>query len=340
MAPAPSRRRLLPPSRRTALLLTVATALLATLLASVVGVSPVSASVRGTPSEPTDPTDPTALMGGLPTTGTTGRPAGPSARARQNPDRVQLPDACRTPKGYLKPKKCTVLPHRPGAPTVVVWGDSHAWQMVPALRAAIGDRPVNLVSFLQGACPPMNSRLQTEQERAEKNSCDVMGKTTLRYLRHAMKKGRTIRLVVALSWELYHDVTDEPNADDVLYPGYSNDFIRTNAHKALTGVPRAFRTLGNLKVPTDLVGQMPMVYENAPSCPAGRYRCDLPRRGTMKDEDENLATARRMRSVLVKPAKLIQPSPFFCTNRVCKGTVRGVPAYYDQFHIGARASET
>ena len=45
-------------------------------------------------------------------------------------------------------------------------GDSHAWQMIPAIRKAIGNRKVNFVGFIFGACPPMDPALRHPRRSA------------------------------------------------------------------------------------------------------------------------------------------------------------------------------
>ena len=48
-----------------------------------------------------------------------------------------------------------MVTQRPDRPTVVVWGDSHAWHHLPGLRAEANAQQVNLVAFVMGACPPV-----------------------------------------------------------------------------------------------------------------------------------------------------------------------------------------
>lgn len=259
-----------------------------------------------------------------------------------NPDFVDLPAACSDEQGYPTPAPCHLRAHEKGAPLLVLWGDSHAWQMIPALRAAVGraadGQDVDLVSFVMGGCPPLYPALRTAQERDDANGCDLYGHRVVDFVSRAVARGRDVRVVVAMAWELYHDVTDPPNRADRLYPGTVNDWIATNARKSLAATPRAFRALDRLGVTTDVVGQLPMVPSVERPCAQRGYECSLPREGTLKDAGENVRRAREMRRLAGARGHLVRPAQRLCTAEVCRGRIDGVPTYYDRLHVGQRTS--
>jgi hypothetical protein len=210
--------------------------------------------------------------------------------------------------------------------------------MVPAVRAAIGKKRINLVMFMQGSCPPMLSNLETEEQRSKANGCQLFGNLVMDWLRKAVRQKRDIRLVVGLSYQLYRTAIDPPTAVDRRYPGFTNDYITTNAQRMRFRTPHAFRELGRLGIRTDLMGQMPMVYLGAPDCARGKLQCDLPRAGVLKHPSKNRKQALSLMSRLTKPGRLIEPAGEFCDDRVCRGRYQGVPTYLDGNHIGERAS--
>src|SRR5687767_3401187 len=95
--------------------------------------------------------------------------AGATAQARVSPqdDYPRMPRACVDPADLIpqKPGMCKLTTYRERRATLVLWGDSHAWQMIPALKGATAGRNVNLVAFLMGGCPPMDPNLKTPQQR-------------------------------------------------------------------------------------------------------------------------------------------------------------------------------
>lgn len=279
-------------------------------------------------------TVPTAALPGAVTTA----PTTAASSLRDDPDRVDLPHRCTDDDGYPAIGLCRLLPRKPGAPTVVLWGDSHAWQVIPALRAAAADRRVNLVSWVLGGCPPMLAR-RIQPGSPSTNGCDVHGVRVLDWLRAKKERGERFRLVVGTSWELYHDVVTPRDDLDRRYPGTSTEWVKQNAWKSRGAMPRLFRTLGRLAIPTDVVGQMPMVYAGEPDCELGAFQCDLPRVGTLKDARANNARIRELRGHLARGGRLVRPARTLCTTTVCRGRLGGTPVYFDRLHVGQRASE-
>lgn len=278
-------------------------------------------------ADPADPVDPLA-------------PKAPTSRFA-HPDTPVLPASCATVAELIprRPMKCWLDPRIKGAPTIVLMGDSHAWQMIPAIRRAIGKKRINLVGFIFGACPPMDPALRTREERRSANNCQKTGHKAVRYLTNASRQNRRVRVVVGGAWQIYHHV--QTKGDDVPFQGHSIKGYAGVAEMARTGIPRLFSTLTRLGIPADAVGQSPFVPARPKRCAAGMepYRCGLWRSVALGDESHNRAQVKRwLRGVPGNP-KLTNHSNYMCTPRVCHGTVRGVDTFYDHGHIGARMSK-
>ena len=85
--------------------------------------------------------------------------AAPTAASAPDPltDKPKLPASCiREPGGMTyKAGPCYLTKFRKHRPTVVLWGDSHSWQQLPALRPLARLHDVNLVMFMLGGCAPI-----------------------------------------------------------------------------------------------------------------------------------------------------------------------------------------
>ena len=263
-----------------------------------------------------------------------GAPA--SAQAAARTDQVPgVPDKCLT-----RPMKCQLGPTYKGAPTLVLWGDSHAWQLIPGVKAAIGSRKVNLVAFLFGGCPPMDPRLRTPAEVRAAGPCRQTAHKALKYVTNATRKQRDIRVVIAGGWELYRYALDPLGPEEPGWREHTSPSIAGAAQLAAVGLPRLFKALGREGVAADVVGQMPTVPENAPACPTSEdpYACDLPRAAALPEASANRRALQRLIAHLRGPAKLIEPSKYFCDNRGCSGKVGGASAWYDDTHISLALS--
>lgn len=299
-----------------------ALALLTALALSLTLVAALGASASA------DPADPLA-------------PRTPAARDAGHPDTPVLPRRCATVEELIPrtPMKCWLKPKRRGAPTIVLMGDSHAWQMIPAIRKAIGKRRVNFVGFIFGACPPMDPALDTVEERRSANNCQKTGHKAVRYITNARNRNRPIRVVVGGAWQIYHHV--QTYGDQVPFQGHRVTGYQGVADQARTGIPRLFRTLKRLGVPADAIGQSPFVPARPKHCAAGMepYRCGLRRSVAIADESYNRARVKRWLRGLPGNPKLTTQSNYVCTPRVCHGRVRGLDTFYDHGHIGARMSK-
>jgi SGNH domain (fused to AT3 domains) len=297
---------------------------LALLTALALSLTLVAALGSSASADPTDPLFPKA----------------PSARSAGHPDTPRLPPECATVAELIPrtPMKCQLNPHIKGAPTIVLMGDSHSWQMIPAIRRAIGDRRVNFVGFIFGACPPMDPALDTLAERRNANNCQKTGHKAVRFIENAAQQNRRVRVVVGAAWQIYHHV--QTYGDQVPFQGHSVRGFQGVADLARTGIPRLFRTLKRLGVPADAIGQSPFVPAWPRYCAAGMepYRCALRRSVAIADEAYNRARVKRWLRGLPGNPKLTTQSNLVCTANVCQGTVGGINTYYDYGHIGARMS--
>jgi hypothetical protein len=255
-----------------------------------------------------------------------------SARTDEVPG---VPDAC-----LARPMKCRLSPDIAGAPTLVLWGDSHAWQLIPALKAAIGHRKINLVAFLFGGCPPMDPGLTTPAQVRAAGPCRQTAHKALTYVLNATEKKKDIRLVLAGGWELYRYALDPLEPEEAGWREHTSPSIAGAAELASVGLPRLFQVLGDARVRADVVGQMPTVPENAPECPRSEdpYECDLPRDAALPEAASNRMALKAMVAELRRPAQLIEPSRFFCDSSGCAGRVRSASAWYDDTHISLALS--
>lgn len=228
----------------------------------------------------------------------------------------------------IEPGPCFITSYGPDRPTVVVWGDSHAWQQVPGLRVQAERTRTNLVAFVMGACPPMDLRGEGHQ-----SLCLQQNEQALDFIAAKLERERRLKVVLGGFWELYRDYHARGRTgwtpDDA-----DDEFLLTRAELFAAGGARAFRTLGRWGVPTAAIAQAPWVSDAAPSCPSGQlpYACDLPRSSAIPAE---AATSRWVRSQLsaIRVSGYIDTSRFLCSAAVCRSELDGAPVYLDELHL-------
>lgn len=253
-----------------------------------------------------------------------------------------LPRECAAPADLVPQRamKCEITRHRKGAPTIVLWGDSHSYQLLPAIRRAMSGHRINLVAFIFGSCPVMDPRLTTAAARRAASECDLNGHKALRYIEHSRRQGRDIRVVIGNAWQIYHHLAtkgDSPYLGHELVPGA--DAV---AKRALTGTPRAMRHLGRLGVPTDVIGQAPFVPAEPRPCAQGRhpYRCTVPINQSLHRYAAIKSRLRGLMDPLPRGSRLIETRSRFCTAKICRGTIDGIATFADDGHISASIAKT
>ena len=228
---------------------------------------------------------------------------------------------------------------------LVVWGDSHAWMYLPALRREANQRKVNLTLVVLGSCP---AALPLPRSRGFGRSiCENHNLATLDYLRDlrrskpgAPRANNEVAVLIGGFWSGYRDAYQrQALADRTGVDSGLTDYQRHMSTLAVEGAPPMFRRLGRMGFDVDLVGQAATVPLDARACPAGRepYQCNLSRDEALPDERRNREWVNRnLRRPLVGRPRLVDTTPGYCSASTCRARVGGVNTYYDDIHLGAR----
>ncbi len=151
----------------------------------------------------------------------------PSAQAQRVADPTtdfpRLPPRCEggVHKIPTKPGPCFVTEFRTSRPTVVLWGDSHAWQYVPAVQAAAKARHANLVGFFMGGCPPVKVPLKPPPD-GYGSICEKHNAMAMRYVKKLQRGPQDLRVVLGSSWAGYRRADREIKAGaGEAYYGYN-----------------------------------------------------------------------------------------------------------------------
>lgn len=254
--------------------------------------------------------------------------ASPADAVQPKNDHPRMPRSCVDPADLipLEPTLCRLTPFETGRPTLLVWGDSHAWQMIPGLERAAADDDVNLMAVVMGGCPPMNNGLKKGEAAP---GCYKSNDLALRATRKLEKSGDGVRVLLAASWQRYRNAL---KTGDRSYTGEMARAMRKAS-------PKLMRTLGSMGVEADVVGQVATVPEDVARCRRGNepYVCDIPRQQALAD---SVATKRYLTG-LIKPlpdASLINVNGYFCDAKVCRGKTGKLHTWWDELHISATMS--
>lgn len=239
------------------------------------------------------------------------------------------------------PQRCLrgdeTLPSRPGAcrltnygttrPTIIVWGDSHAWQQLPAIQAQAQATQTSVIVFVMGACPPMDLRASDVR-----TPCIVQSQKALELIATKIERGERFKLVLGAFWELYRDLHARSQAGWT--PSSDEAFLAGRAELFAQGGAKLFRTLGRWRVPTAAIAQVPWVPESAPGCEAGEapYACDLPRTTAITAEGDTAAWIKRGLG-RIPASGYIDTTGYLCNPYTCRAQLNGAAVYLDDLHL-------
>jgi hypothetical protein len=264
--------------------------------------------------------------------------AGPADTTDPGMDYFVMPRVCEQPGTVFRqhPHGCRLTRFVRTRPTVVLWGDSHARQQLPALVPMARKHKVNLVAFTMGGCPPAHWRI--EKPRADyPGRCHESNALALRYAKKMARGPRPFLVVLGSNWAGFRDYYRRLYVDTTDPPEHDTPFVRAMVRLSHRKTPRLFPALARAGVRTVAVSQAATVPEHAPSCAAGEepYVCDLHRRSAILHEGRTRRWLKHRMEGLPGRRDLVDVNGAFCTARACKGRKRGIYTFSDDMHLSA-----
>lgn len=257
-------------------------------------------------------------------------------------DLPKIPKRCSKGPTSINPdvRPCEVNKWQPGRPTLVLWGDSHALQMMPAVRKAVAGRGVNLAVFSIGGCPP----LKFESAPSDSDvTCKDFNADALAYVTDLRRRDKPVRVILGGLWQgyrnLHEGLFETKTLDRRDYPNHVVEAARIFPTRA----PALLRRLGQLGVGVDVIGQTATVpVKGLRRCSAGEkpFVCNLPRRKALPQERATTVWLDRVMRPLNRPARLIDPNTAYCNQRICKGRINGIYTFFNDLHISATRAGT
>jgi len=250
-------------------------------------------------------------------------------------DAPRMPAECYGPgQTTVEPAPCPLNTYRPKRPTIILWGDSHAYQYIPALREAVRGAGVNLVSFVAGSCAPfaVNRRPGTNYSGKCERSNDVAMST----IEDLIRKHRTFKVILGSNWSGFRIAYRRIFLNEDVPADYE-DYTRKMVKLSHEGTPKLFTQLGRMGVDVDVIAQAATVPVQKSECAAGTepYLCDLPRWRALPEERDTEQWLRGQMSKLKGSPRYIDATGGYCNASVCHGQIGDIKTFFDNLHLSA-----
>lgn len=218
-----------------------------------------------------------------------------------------------------------------GRPRVIVWGDSHADQWVPAVAAWAAAQDIAVEQLTRGDCPPTLGLVPFSDGGAPDSACAAFNRNALE--RIAATRDPVI-VVLAANWLS----RAAPPAD-----GASPPWFDTGAHTSAEslaalqrGMDSTLAELGRRNIPAILLLQSPFHSRLPAACVMrlGADQCGLDR-ARFNADTAPLDGVLRGAAARQDDTAILDPAAILCTARECPPELDGRIAYFDRAHVAA-----
>lgn len=211
------------------------------------------------------------------------------------------------------PGKCSIQFYGNDRPIVVLWGDSHAVQQLPAIQGHTANAQHNLVAFTMGLCPPMRPPATMT------DACSVNARAAIDYIANKVSNGKRVTVIMGGAWHYYFHNTDPTDP-------------RFNRAQAFRDYERqAFEKMAQLGVRLMGINQTPTLpYVEDETCTLESTSC---LRTTMLPDESTIHVWLINRVTLASSRAIADIKQYLCDTAVCNVNVGTVPLYFDAVHL-------
>lgn len=227
-----------------------------------------------------------------------------------------------------------------GAPSVIIWGDSHAGAAVPGFDLWLRTQGLAGVAYTRSACAPLIGVYRADQP--EEHGCDNHNDAVLAEI----LAGPADRTVILFGrWALATEgvrAAHEPGSPALLAErGTPVGGIADNPRIMETGLQRLVAALREKDLEVILISGLPEIGRNVPDMVL-HYEGEVPET-LLPSRTEMVARQARANAILERvaadhSARLLSPAERLCVER-CQVELNGTPLYSDDDHLstyGAR----
>ncbi len=258
-------------------------------------------------------------------------------------------DKCLLPRGKsdLPPSEsCLFGRKKPGNYNTVLWGDSHADQLVPGLEKYAAEKRFSGRRITKSGCPPLFGAMRVEITGQERQDCRKFNDSVMDLV---LNDANIKTVIIAARWTKYTEGQNRNNSEDFAYltnekfsaPGKQNS--RDVFSETLNDTVKMLVKSGKKVI---LIGPVPEPGYRVPDCLAKTKSPLFPnltcktllRQDVDTDSQFSHEQLRRIKNEFPR-VKIYLPAKAICSKDTCPVEINGAPLYRDKDHLSFKGSE-
>lgn len=236
-------------------------------------------------------------------------------------------------KDYREPQVCRVGAQDQN-PTVLLWGDSHAQALGPAMDLALKQSSKAGYAISTPGCPPLLGIFRADRPKYD---CREFNEAVSKLI----ETMHPAAVVLAARWPFYFERSTFGNEQNEP-PQVQEDHFDIGAPSMAAGIQATFSWLADRHIKTFVVDTVP---EMAAPVPQNLARMILTDHATLVDVPLQVVQQRQHNSQisLQEAAKqfgfdLVEPSEVFCSQSICVGGTDHEVLYVDNNHLSTEGA--
>lgn len=226
------------------------------------------------------------------------------------------------------------------APTVAVWGDSHANKSILAMHQVAQRNDVGVALYYRNGCPPLQGYISRNGDNIR--DCRSFNRQVLKRI---VENQQLNTVVLVANWPSYLGSTKKNEDEAQIYFGIAPLLSREAQHKEFSEHMVAdMCALRQFKKRVVVTTPMPYFGVNVPKHMAQTYISSGSANVPSLSRQEHMMRNGLLMGVLAEAhamcgVEILDSLPIFCDGETCYGARQGIPLYSDDNHLSMHGND-
>jgi hypothetical protein len=260
------------------------------------------------------------------------------AEFQRTMDAEAPPSACLDGHPGVAKLDCAIGDPSAARKSFLVWGDSHALALSPAISKLAATRGLQGVVAIRMSCAPVFVTSKTEGPFARGKCIDMAMR-----VEEALEAQKFDEVILIGRWAIYAEGT-ETQAGETVHNRFYEGSASENHRRFVDLLSRTIARIRQTGSRVTLIGPVPELRDNLPNAMARMMLTGAPANLDVPQsrfEERNSFVMKTLYALDAKPdVRVVYLHPHLCNGRSCATQSGGRPLYVDDNHLSATGANT